>query len=101
MTSRYEEVYARWADGPERFWAEAADGIRWHKKWHKVFDDSRKPFDRWFVGGELNTCDNAVDRHVENGRADQAALIYDSPVTGTIRAFTFRELRDQVARCAG
>jgi propionyl-CoA synthetase len=101
MTSRYEEVYARWADDPGRFWAEAAGGIRWHKKWHKVFDDSGGPFGRWFVGGELNTCDNALDRHVEGGRADQAALVYDSPVTGAVLSFTYRELRDQVARCAG
>ena len=81
MTSRYEEVRARSVDDPEGFWAEAADEIHWYKKWHKVFDDSNKPFYRWFVGGEVNTCYNAVDRHVENGRADQVALIYDSPVT--------------------
>lgn len=101
MTSRYEEVRARSLADPERFWAEAADEIHWYKKWHKVFDDSSKPFYRWFVGGEVNSCYNAVDRHVENGRADQVALIYDSPVTETIQSFTFRELREQVAKCAG
>lgn len=101
MRSRYEEVRARSVEDPERFWAEAAGEIHWYKKWDKVFDDSGKPFDRWFVGGEVNTCDNALDRHVRNGRADQVALIYDSPVTGTIQSFTFRELQEQVAKCAG
>ena len=62
---------------------------------------SRAPFYRWFPGGQVNTCYNALDRHVENGRADQAALIYDSPVTSTVRTFTYRELRDEVARFAG
>src|SRR5262249_54573127 len=75
--------------------------LHWYKGWDKVFDDSRKPFYRWFVGGELNTCDNALDRHIEDGRGDQVALIYDSPVTDTIQSFTFRELREQVAKCAG
>ena len=75
--------------------------VHWYKKWHRVLDDSNKPFYRWFVGGEVNTCYNAVDRHVENGRAEQPALIYDSPVTETVQSFTFRELREQVAKCAG
>ena len=101
MINRYAEVYAHSIDNTEEFWAEAAEQIHWYKKWEKVFDDSHKPYYRWFTGGEVNTCYNAVDRHVENGRADQVALIYDSPVTGTIRHFTFRELRDCVARCAG
>src|SRR5262245_6566573 len=101
MTNRYSEVYARSMDDPEGFWAEAAEEIHWYKRWEKAFDDSHKPFYRWFVGGEVNTCYNAVDRHVEQGRAEQVALIYDSAVTRTIRCFTFRELRDAVARCAG
>ena len=101
MTSRYEEAYARSLDDPEGFWAEAAEEIHWYKKWDKVLDDSNKPFYRWFVGGEVNTCYNALDRHVENGRAEQLALIYDSPVTDTIKSFTFRELRDEVAKFAG
>jgi propionyl-CoA synthetase len=66
-----------------------------------VLDTGRPQFPRWFAGGVVNTCHNALDRHVENGRADQAALIYDSPVTSTIQSFTYRELRDEVARCAG
>ena len=99
--NRYEEARARSADDPEGFWAEAAEKVHWYKKWHKVLDDSNKPFYRWFVGGEVNTCYNALDRHIENGRAEQAALIYDSPVTETIKSYTFRELREEVAKCAG
>lgn len=80
---------------------EAAEAITWTKKWDKVLDDSNQPFYRWFTGGELNTCYNAIDRHVENGRADQPAIIYDSPVTDTIETITYRQLRDQVALFAG
>src|SRR5215510_8429289 len=86
---------------PQNFWADAAKAVHWYKKWDKVLDDSEKPFYRWFVGGEVNTCYNALDRHVESGRAEQLALIYDSPVTQTIKSFTFRELLAAVAQCAG
>src|SRR5262249_18472502 len=75
--------------------------VYWYKKWEKVLDDSRQPFYRWFTGGELNTCYNALDLHVEKGRGHQPALIYDSPVTNSIKVFTYRELRDTVAICAG
>lgn len=98
---RYDEVFQRSIHDPEGFWGEAAEAIHWYKKWDRVLDDSNRPFYRWFAGGELNTCYNALDRHVEGGRADQVALIYDSPVTGTIRKFTYKELLDQVSRFAG
>ncbi|RMD60563.1 MAG: propionyl-CoA synthetase [Alphaproteobacteria bacterium] len=98
---RYEEVYARSLADPDGFWGEAAQAIDWDRGWDKVLDDSRAPLYRWFTGGVLNTCYNALDRHADGGRADQAALIYDSPVTDTIRTFTYAELRDAVARCAG
>lgn len=98
---RYEEVFQRSIEDPVGFWGEAAEAIDWYKKWDKVLDDSNKPFYRWFSGGELNTCYNALDRHVERGRADQTALIYDSPVTNTIQKFTYAELLDMVARFAG
>jgi propionyl-CoA synthetase len=101
MTDSYDAVYARWLNDPENFWAEAAEAVHWEKKWETVLDESRPPFCRWFPGGLLNTCYNALDRHVESGRADQPALIYDSPVTGAIQTFTYRELLDQVARFAG
>jgi len=98
---RFDQVYRRSLEDPEGFWAEAAAAIDWIEPWERVLDDSHAPFYRWFTGGRLNTCHNALDRHVERGRADQAALIYDSPVTGTNAAFTYRELRDAVARFAG
>jgi propionyl-CoA synthetase len=98
---RFEEVYRRSLEQPEAFWAEAAGAIDWVEPWERVLDDSRAPFYRWFAGGRMNTCHNALDRHVDGGRADQPALIYDSPVTGTKAVFTYRELRDAVARFAG
>ncbi|MGH7526745.1 MAG: AMP-binding protein, partial [Gemmatimonadales bacterium] len=101
MPTTYPEVYARWLASPQRFWAEAAEAVHWYRTWDVVLDDSRPPFYRWFQGGLVNTCHNALDRHVEGGRADQAALIYDSPVTSTVRSFTYRQLRDEVARFAG
>ena len=78
MKNTYDEVYERWLNDPEDFWEEAAEAIHWHKKWDRVLDASRPPFYGWFAGGLLNTCYNALDRHVESGRADQPALIDDS-----------------------
>ena len=97
----YDQSYARSINDPTGFWAEAAEEIHWHKKWDKVLDESGKPFYRWFSGGEVNTCYNAVDRHVANGRGNQVALIYDSPVTQTVQSFTFSQLETRVAKCAG
>ncbi len=101
MASVYEQVYQRSMREPEKFWAEAAEDIYWDKRWDKVFDDSRKPYYRWFTGGRLNTCFNMLDLHIERGRGKQAALIYDSPVTGTVKSYTYDVLRDEVARTAG
>src|SRR5438552_2126278 len=101
INSTYDEVYGRWRDAPEGFWAEMAEAIHWYKKWDKVLDASRPPFYRWFTGGMVNSCYNALDRHVEHGRGNQSALIYDSHVTGKIKAFSYRELLDEVARFAG
>jgi propionyl-CoA synthetase len=98
---RYEDVFAKSIEDPEDFWARAAEKIHWTKPWDRVLDASHPPFYRWFRGGGLNTCYNALDRHVEMGRADVVALIYDSPVTSTIQKFTYRELRDRVAVFAG
>lgn len=98
---RYDDQFRKSIEDPEDFWGEAAEGITWYKKWDKVLDDTNKPFYRWFTGGQLNTCYNAIDRHVESGRADQVAIIYDSPVTNTIRKYTYRELLDQVSLFAG
>ncbi len=97
----YADSYRRSLEDPEGFWAEAAEAIDWYQPWDRVLDDSRPPFYRWFEGATLNTCYNALDRHVEKGRGDQPALIYDSPVTDTKATFSYRELTDRVARLAG
>jgi propionyl-CoA synthetase len=101
MKSLYDETYARSLRDPEGFWAAAAEDVYWDRRWDKVLDDSRAPFCRWFVGGMLNTCYNALDLHIDRGRGKQRALIYDSPVTGTVTEFTYQQLRDQVAVIAG
>jgi propionyl-CoA synthetase len=98
---RFDEIYRHSLEDPDGFWAEAAAEIDWIEPWERVLDESRAPFYRWFPGGRLNSCYNALDRHVERGRADQLALIYDSPVTATTATFSYRELRDAVARFAG
>ena len=98
----YAEVHGRSLSEAEAFWAEAAEDIHWYKKWDKVLDDSNPPFYRWFTGGEVNTCYNVVDRHVEEGRGDQLALIYDTPITGEpTQKITYRELQHKVAHFAG
>ena len=101
MSGRFDEIYRRSLADPEGFWAEAAADIHWYRKWDKVLDDSRKPFYRWFSGGMVNTCYNAVDRHVEAGRGAQAAIIHDSPITGTKQTLTYSQLLDRVSRFAG
>jgi propionyl-CoA synthetase len=101
VSDRFQAIYTRSLNEPEAFWAEAAEAVHWVKPWDRVLDDRRPPFFRWFSGGVLNTCYNTLDFHVERGRADQAALVYDSPVTGRVQSFTYRELRDRVALAAG
>ena len=101
MPLGYAETYRRSIERPEEFWAEAADAIDWERRWDRVLDVSRPPFYRWFPGARLNTCWNAVDRHVAAGQGERVALIWDSPVTSQIRHFTYNELRDEVARLAG
>lgn len=96
-----QRAFDRSVRDPDGFWGEAAEAVCWHKKWERVLDRSHQPFFRWFVGGEVNTCYNALDLHVDEGRGDQQALVYDSPVTNTIKTFTYRELRDKVATFAG
>jgi propionyl-CoA synthetase len=101
MSGEFDAIHRRSIEDPEGFWGEVAGGIDWTRKWDRVLDDSAAPVYRWFAGAEMNTCYNALDRHVENGRGDQAALIYDSPVTDTVRTYTYRDLRDQTAAFAG
>jgi len=101
MTTDYSEIYERSINRPEEFWGEAAEAVQWEKKWDKVLDDSNKPFYQWFVGGKLNTCYNALDYHVQNGRGDQTAIIYDSPVTDTVKKISYSELLEKVSTFAG
>jgi propionyl-CoA synthetase len=101
MIGRQEEEHRRSLADPDGFWGEAAAAIDWERRWDKVLDSRRPPFYRWFSGGRLNTCWNALDRHVERGgRGEQLALIYDSPLAGEVKRFTYRQLRDQVAKVA-
>ncbi len=97
----YAAAHRRSLTDPAGFWGEAAEQLVWTRRWSRVLDDSHKPLYRWFVGGELNTCYNMLDRHVAAGRGAQLAVIYDSPVTNTVQKFTYREFRDLVARFAG
>lgn len=97
----YDEIYRSSIEDPAEFWAKAARDIDWTRPPEKILDDSNPPFYRWFTGGTLNTCHNALDRHADGGRGDQSALVYDSPVTSTTRRYTFSELRDEVAVFAG
>ncbi|MEM9354900.1 MAG: propionyl-CoA synthetase [Pseudomonadota bacterium] len=99
--TRYHEIYASWKSNPEEFWAAAAQDIAWYKLWDRVFDPYMDEYGRWFAGGECNTAYNCLDRHVESGRGDQPALIYDSPVTDTKRTYTYSELTEEVATVAG
>src|SRR4051794_28144413 len=97
----HAEIHRRSLEDPEGFWGEAAGGITWRRAPSRVLDDERAPFFRWFPDGELNTCENALDRHVAAGRGDRTALVYDSPVTGVVETFTYAELRDRVSLLAG
>jgi propionyl-CoA synthetase len=101
MIGAYEAAYRAWQRDPEGFWAQAAESIHWYRRWDQVLDASRAPYYRWFSGGLINTCYNLLDAHVENGRAQQLALIYDSPVTGVIKTYTYRDLLNEVAVFAG
>ena len=97
----YSDVFARSITDPAGFWGEQASLVDWIAKPRQVLDDSRPPFYRWFPDATLNTCYNALDRHVVNGRADQPALIHDSPITGTTTTTTYAELLETVAAFAG
>ena len=97
----YKEIYNSWKNDPESFWMTAADAIDWVKKPSKALFSERAPLYEWFCDSEVNTCYNAVDRHVLNGRADQKAIIYDSPMTDTKYSITFSELLEKVATLAG
>ena len=100
MASRYHDIYAGWKADPEAFWKEAAAAIDWFEAPKAIFDAEAGVYGRWFPDAVCNTCHNALDRHVAGGRASQTALIYDSPVTGTKKTYTYRELLDEVVAMA-
>lgn len=100
MGKIYDDVYSQSVKDPEKFWSEAATKVHWYHQWDKVLDVVDGHY-RWFVGGCMNTCYNALDLHIHNGRANQLALIFDSPVTDTKKNYTYRQLRDRVAKVAG
>ncbi|RXF73458.1 propionyl-CoA synthetase [Hansschlegelia zhihuaiae] len=100
MSTPYADIYAASLADPEAFWLKAAEAIDWIERPLRAFDPSKGVYGRWFPDGVLNACHNALDRHVEDGRGEQAALIYDSPVTGVKRTYTFAELTEQVSRFA-
>ncbi len=97
----YAAVYDAWKQDPEAFWMQAAEAISWEKAPSKALFDENAPIYQWFSDGMLNTCYNAVDRHVEAGRGEQVAIIHDSPITGSIHKITYAELQERVARLAG
>lgn len=97
----YADAHRKSVERPEEFWGEIAQCIDWHKPWEKVLDDSAQPFTKWFVGGELNACYNAVDRHVRNGLGSKTALIHDNPQIPTVRHVTYDELLEKTSLLAG
>jgi len=99
--SQYHKTYQSWRDDPIGFWEKAATEIDWAKPWDRVFNPDAGVYGQWFEGAQCNTCYNCLDRHVENGRGEQAALIYDSPITGSKRTYTYSQLLDEVAVLAG
>ncbi|MEL3890299.1 propionyl-CoA synthetase [Ferrovibrio sp. MS7] len=101
MTLRYKTLYAEAKNDPIGYWQRQAQRVAWSKPHERVLDDSNPPFYRWYPGAELNTCYNALDRHIEAGHGARAALIYDSPVTNTVKSYSYTELREQVAKLAG
>ena len=101
MTTHFEEIRKRSMADPRAFWAEAAKDIIWIEPYQTILDDSTPPSYQWFTGGKVNGCYNAIDRHVAEGRGTQPALIYDSAITGTKQIFTYADLQEETALCAG
>ena len=99
--SKYQQEFQRSLSSPDEYWGEIARDVHWYKSWDKVLDDSEAPYYRWFTGAEVNTCYNALDLHVNEGRGDQDAIIYDSAMTGEIRHLTYSEMLDHTSRLAG
>ena len=101
MPGKYEKIYSSSIKDRESFWKKVSDDIFWYKKPSKILNSSNPPFYKWFEDGITNTCYNALDFHIDKGRGDRTAIIYDSPITGEKSKFSYKELRDKVSVFAG
>ena len=101
MSNKFNKIYQQSINDPETFWKEASDDIFWFKKPTKILNKSNPPFYKWFEDGTTNTCYNALDIHIDQGKGKNTALIYDSPITGNKNKFTYEELRSKVSKFAG
>ena len=101
MSENFNEIYQESIKNPEKFWQDASHDIFWFKKPTKILNKSNPPFYKWYEDGVTNTCYNALDYHIDNGKGDKTALIYDSPITGNKDKFTYNELRSKVSKFAG
>ena len=101
MSTKYQEIYQRSIKNNKEFWSEVANDIFWYKKPTKILNSSNPPFYKWFEDGVTNTCYNALDVHIDNGRGDKTAIIYDSPITGKKDKFSYKALREKVSLFAG
>ena len=101
MKSDFDQIYKESINNPEKFWQEISNDIFWFKKPSKILNKSNPPFYKWFEDGTTNTCYNALDLHVHNGRGDKTALIYDSPITGNKKKYSYIELKEKVSKYAG
>ena len=101
MTTKYQEIYQKSIQDPEAFWSEVADDIFWYKKPSRILNSDNPPFYKWFQDGITNTCYNAVDLHVERGKGEKIAIIYDSPITNAQKKITYNKLKEQVSIFAG
>ena len=95
MSEKFNQIYQESIKNPEKFWQEASNDIFWFKKPNKILNKSNPPFYKWYEDGVTNTCYNALDYHIDNGKGDKTALIYDSPITGNKDKFTYNELRSK------
>ena len=101
MSDKFNKIYEQSIRNPESFWREASNDIFWFKKPTKILNKSNPPFYKWFGDGVTNTCYNALDIHIDQGKGKKTALIYDSPITGNKSKFTYEELRSKVSKFAG
>ena len=101
MSKKFNNIYQNSLKNPENFWQEVSNDIFWFKKPTKILNKSNPPFYKWYEDGKTNTCYNALDIHIDQGRGDKLAVIYDSPITGNKKQFTYKELREKVSKFAG